>query len=163
MEREALRDLKDLSSWGGLTILPTDMGNATVVMESAPYTSKLGVLLQEDNYWLLPRNPTSNIEKQVHEALKWIESEGNLPGTLKMKLIPRQSTMPQSLQASKHSQRRVPLHPIVCTIGSPTYALAKELARILSPLTRGTSSFMKNSTHCRKNLHIEDWQQWPFC
>jgi len=31
----------------------------------------------------------------------------------------------------------------VCTTGSPTYALAKELARILSPRTGGTSSFMK--------------------
>ena len=41
----------------------------------------------------------------------------------------------------------VPLRPIVCTIGSATYNLAKELTRILNPLTGGTSSFVKISAH----------------
>ena len=94
MEHEVLRDLKDLSRQGRLAILPADKGNATVVMDSTQYASKLGELLQEDSYQLLPRNPTCSIEKQVHETLKSIECEGNQPGKLK-KLTPRQSTMPQ--------------------------------------------------------------------
>lgn len=40
----------------------------------------------------------------------------------------------------------IPLQPIVSAIGSPTYKLAKELARILAPLAGNTSSFVNNST-----------------
>ena len=47
----------------------------------------------------------------------------------------------------KIHKEAVPLRPIVSTISSPTYALAKELSRILSPLTGSTSSYIKNSNH----------------
>ena len=39
----------------------------------------------------------------------------------------------------------VPMRPIVSTIGSPTYRLAKELARILTPLTGKNTYTVKNS------------------
>ena len=38
------------------------------------------------------------------------------------------------------------MRPIVNTIGSPTYLLAKFLAKKLLPLARNASSFVKNST-----------------
>ncbi|MDA8031702.1 MAG: reverse transcriptase domain-containing protein, partial [Alphaproteobacteria bacterium] len=66
---------------------------------------------------------------------------------LRKKLTPRQSSAPQIYGLPKIHKAEVPLRPIVCTIGSPTYDLAKELARVLSPLSGGTSSFVKNSTH----------------
>ena len=62
-ERKALKELQDLSRCEGLTILPADKGNATVVMDSAQYASKLEDLLTEDSYRLLPRNPTARTEK----------------------------------------------------------------------------------------------------
>lgn len=40
-----------------------------------------------------------------------------------------------------------PLPPIVSTIGSVTYNLAKHLARIISPLVGQTASYIKNSAH----------------
>ena len=55
--------------------------------------------------------------------------------------------MPQIYGLPKIHEEGVPLRPIVCTIGSPNYVYAKELARILSSLTGGTSSFVKNSTN----------------
>ena len=39
------------------------------------------------------------------------------------------------------------MRPIVAAIGSPTYFLAKDLARILSPMAGRTSSYMINSAH----------------
>ena len=38
------------------------------------------------------------------------------------------------------------------SIGSPTYALAKEMARILSPLTGSSNSYIKNSEHFAKKI-----------
>ncbi len=78
-EQQALKELKDVSRREGLTILPADKGNATVVMDSTQYASKLGDLLAENNYRLLPRNPNARIEKQVTDALKSVERDGNLP------------------------------------------------------------------------------------
>ena len=52
----------------------------------------------------------------------------------------------------KIHKESVPLRPIVSTIGFPTYRLAKELARILSPLVGHAESFIKNSSHFVKDL-----------
>ena len=111
-------------------------------MDSTQYASKLGGLLAEDSYRLLPRNPTARIEKRVNDALKSVERDGNLPEQARKKL-----TAPQIYGLPKVHKADVPLQLIVCTIGSPTYGLAKELAKILTPLSGGTSSFVKNSAH----------------
>ena len=89
-----------------------------VVMDSTQYTFKLGDLLEEDNY-LLPRNPTPRIEKQVTDALKTVERDGNLTDKKKKMLTPRQSSSPQIYGLLKIHKEGLPLHPIVCTIGSP--------------------------------------------
>ena len=138
---------ENLSRREGLTILPADKGNTTVVMDSTQYASNLGDLLAEDSYRLLPRNPTARIENWVTDALKSVEKDGNLSEQARKKLTPRQSTVPQIYGLPKIHKTDVPLRPIVYTIGSPTCGLAKELARILTPLSGRTSSFVRNSAH----------------
>ena len=64
-------------------------------MDSTQYTFKLGDLLEEDNYRLLPRKPTPRIEKQVTDALNTVERDGNLTDEMKKMLTPRQSSSPQ--------------------------------------------------------------------
>ena len=52
-----------------------------------------------------------------------------------------------------------PLRPIVNTIGSPTYNIAKHLAKNLKPLAGNTYSYIKYSTHFIqeiKNLQLKD-------
>ena len=90
-----------------------------VVMDSTQYTSKLGDLLEEDNYRLLLRNPTPRIEKQVTDALKTVERDGNLTDEMKKMLTSRQSSSPQIYGLPKIHKEGLPLHTIVCTIGSP--------------------------------------------
>lgn len=51
------------------------------------------------------------------------------------------------------------MRPIVTNINSPTYALAKKLAQIISPLTGNTETYIQNSTHFIqkiKQMNIED-------
>ena len=55
----------------------------------------------------------------------------------------------------------VPLHPIVNTIGYPTYKLERFLANLLKPLVGKTSSFVKDSASWineigNKNINIDD-------
>ena len=53
-------------------------------------------------------------------------------------MTPRASTLPQLYGLPKVHKDGIPLRPIVSAIGSPTYSLSKELARILSPLADTT-------------------------
>ena len=123
-------------------------------MDSTQYMSKLGDILKEENYRLLPRNPANRVEKQVTDTLKSAAIGGTLLEPLSKKLTPRQSSTLQIYGLPKIHKVGIPLRPIVCTIGSPTYGLAKELAGILSPLAGGTSSFVKNCTHFLKGSHL---------
>ena len=54
---------------------------------------------------------------------------------------------------------RIPLYPIVALMGSPTYELAKKLARILFQLNGKMEAFSGNSSKCadrvRKNQRMK--------
>ena len=80
--------------------------------------------------------------------IKWKD----LPTPLKKKLSPNNSVIPKIYGLPKIHKEGVPLRPIVCTIGSPSYNLAKELSRILSPISGQTDTYIKNSSH----LHQQD-------
>ena len=62
-------------------------------------------------------------------------------------VTPQHSYHPQLYDLPKIHKPEVPLRPIVSSIGSPTYHLAKELTRILTPLKGKCSSNIKNSAH----------------
>ena len=66
-----------------------------------------------------------------------------------------ESTIPMSRCLPKIHKEGVPLIPIVNTIGSPTYELAKYVAKILSPLVGNTESFIKDSSEFVKLIKTE--------
>ena len=53
-------------------------------------------------------------------------------------LTPPVLVCPTNVWPAQGTQGRTPMRPIVSAIGSPSYKLAKELARILTPLTGNT-------------------------
>ena len=70
-------------------------------------------------------------------------------------MVPRIYSLP------KIHKDGVPLRPIVNTIGSPTYKLARFLANLLKPLVGKTNSFVKDSTSWineigNERLNIDD-------
>jgi len=89
----------------------------------------------------LSNNPIPKIMKEVKKTI----SDSNLENKLKKKLIPSCETIPRIYGLPKIHKEGVPLRPIVNTIGSPTYELAKYVAKILKPLVRNTNSFIKDS------------------
>ena len=108
--------------------------------------------LADPTYAEVKRDPTKKVEKRVNEELKHLEDTGEMNSQARSKLAPSFSQPPQIYGLPKIHKVEVPLRPIVCTIGSPTYALAKELARVLTPLTGHTTSYIKNSAHLVEKL-----------
>ena len=56
-----------------IVIIPADKGNATVVIDRSEYTRKMEDLLRDEAYEKLRKDPTSQIETKVFQALKKLE------------------------------------------------------------------------------------------
>ena len=100
----------------------------------------------------LSKDPTTSIESKVTRALKKCEKEGYITRIQRLRLQPQCSTPPQLYGLPKIHKKDTPLRPIVSATGSPTYNLAKLLAKILTPLTGKTESYVKNSSAFAKRI-----------
>ena len=141
-QREALRKLREDDS---IVILPADKGNATVVMNKEDYARKMEEILNGDDYEVVKTNPTSKLEKKLNNMLRGLWEAGEINKIGYDRLRATYSATPQLYGLPKIHKPEVPLRPIVSSIDSPTYNLAKFLTRIISPLTGKTSTFVKDS------------------
>jgi hypothetical protein len=88
-ERKALRALKSNET---LTVLPSDKGNAAVVMDTADYNQKIIALLEDKTYKKLRKDPTDSIERKTllllkkspfaEEVYQQLRPQGSRPPTL---------------------------------------------------------------------------------
>ena len=94
---------------------------------------------------MVKTNPIPKLEKKVNELLKelWVKEEINKTGYDRLRNT--YSATPQLYGLPKIHKPEVPLRPIVSSIDSPTYNLAKFLTRIVSPLAGKSPSFVKDS------------------
>jgi hypothetical protein len=139
-ERQAIRDLNDDEY---IIILPADKGNATVVMKLEDYKMKILDLLDPTIYKKIPRDPTTRILRHANSLIK----SSSLDKNTKLKLHKSEALSPRLYGVPKIHKNNVPLRPIVNTIGSPTYNIAKYLTTLLKPHIGKTSSYIKDSTH----------------
>ena len=150
--------LQQLEKDKNIVILPADKGNATVVLNKDDYNQKMNDLLKDASYKRLRNNPTTKVEKKVADALKEVENKGGLSTSQRKSLTNKYSTPPQLYGLPKIHKKDTPLRPIVSSIDSPTYKLAKHLANILQPLVGTTSSYVKDSEDFVKKLETTDVQ-----
>jgi hypothetical protein len=94
VEREALWTLQNDDS---ITILPADKGNATVILSSTDYKSKVRYLLDDPVYKRLTSDPTSKIEKRTASLIK----RSDLPEEISKKLILHASIPPSLYRLPK--------------------------------------------------------------
>jgi hypothetical protein len=138
-EHEAIKNLRNNEN---IVILKADKGGATVVMNRMDYNNKMiEHLTTTGSYKKLDNNPISKVVKEVKKAIK----SSNLDERIKKRLTPNCLITPRIYGLPKIHKEGVPLRPIVNTIGSPTYELAKYVARILGPLVGKTDSYIKDS------------------
>ena len=137
-ERMALNELRNSAE---ILVLPADKGNAAVIMELETYREKMIELLSDPDYVVLKKDPTSSIMRKTNEMIK----KSSITEEIKRKISPKPGIPPRIYGLPKIHKQGIPLRPIVNSIGSPNYHLAKYLARILKPFVGGTAHHVKNS------------------
>jgi predicted GIY-YIG superfamily endonuclease len=110
-------------------------------MNQEDYITKMNEHLLCGSYIKIPKNPIKKIIREVKKAI----NNSNLDEKTKKRLLPTNEITPRIYGLPKIHKEGIPLRPIVNTIGSPTYELAKYVAKILGPLVGHTDSFIKDS------------------
>lgn len=141
LRKEEQIAFKSLRNNDEIVVLKADKGGAAVILDKEDYVSKMNEHLRCGSYKKLNNNPIPKIMKEVRKTIV----DSSLNDKLKKKLIPSCETIPRIYGLPKIHKEGVPLRPIVNTIGSPTYELAKYVARILRSLVGNTDSFIKDS------------------
>lgn len=106
------------------TILPADNEHVSVVR------TEQKKMLIDHAYRKLKKDSTIKVAKRVSDSFKMEERNGGISKKCRHHLTPS-SHHPHRFMVYLKSTR-IPLYPIVASIGSPTYELAKKLARIFS-------------------------------
>ncbi len=134
-----------LSKDKNITILPADKGRCTVILNTTDYHSKVSTLLSDTNtYEILKRDPSSGYKRKVIECLQKLQQDGAFDRPQYLRLYP-QDTIPCLYGLPKIHKEGVPLRPIVSSINSVTYNIAKYVANILAPLVGNTPHHIQNS------------------
>ena len=139
--------LNDLKKEEDIVILPADKGRCTVVMDKSEYQDKVNSLLEDRKFYkVLKKDPTSSTEREMNATLLKLKKEGTIPEPLYHKLRSSGGHIPLLYGLPKIHKPGIPLRPIVSFVSSPTYALSRYLARVLSPLVGNSSSFVASSS-----------------
>ena len=159
LSKEQRKALKELRSLENEVILPADKGNATLMMTRDDYDTKMRGILSTATYKQLKKDPTATQEGRLSRKLKELEKKGEISGGLYHRLRPSVSQPPRIYGLPKTHKDGIPIRPIVCCIGAPSYQLSKHIASLISPLAGKTASHVKNSRHfvqVMADLRIEE-------
>ncbi|XP_068918321.1 uncharacterized protein [Tenebrio molitor] len=143
LSRDEMKALSELRKDKDIVILRADKGNITVIMDQNEYNDKISQLLDPEHYTKLKKDPTPTIERRTREIIK----QSSIPQREQRALLPSSTRPPRLYGLPKIHKEECPLRPIVSTMGSPTYNLAKYLAKHLQTYVGHTDSFVKNSLH----------------
>ncbi|XP_071053515.1 uncharacterized protein [Onthophagus taurus] len=126
-EKKALRSIKEKSE---IVVLPADKGNATVVMDRKEYDDKMMNLL-DPAYRKIKKDLTDKIVRKMKELIKTT----GIPAEQQKGVFVQAPIPPRIYGLPKIHKPDVPLRPIV------------KIAKILSPFTGNTESYVRDSTH----------------
>jgi hypothetical protein len=119
-----------------------------VVLYESKYKDKLNTLLESGVYKPLPKDPTAKVERKEQKFLS--KHKTALPIDLKHKLNPYHSKSPHLHSLPKIHIPDIRLRPIMSSFGSPCYALAGFLHKILSRILVTIDG-----------VWIGNWIYWP--
>jgi hypothetical protein len=140
------QEIKSLREDNSTTICPADKGNATVIMNTVDYNTKVMKLLNDDDvYKKIPYDPTKTLEKDIWSKLRNLKKMNRISDDLYKSLIPKSSKLPKFYGLPKIHKTDIPLRPIVDFRHSPAYKLSAFLSKLLKPLAERSSIKIKNS------------------
>ena len=129
-----------------ITIIRADKGNATVILDTVDYVTKLEQHIAKGPYQLVEADIRSTLHKLKAETIRLTQSTKEVLGkSLFYRLYPKTCICSRLYGLPKTHKEGGPLRPIVDFTGSPTYAWARFLATLLKPLVGHTDSYVHNS------------------
>ncbi|XP_053699154.1 uncharacterized protein LOC128746132 [Sabethes cyaneus] len=144
--KDMAKSKKFLKENPNLIITKADKGNKTVIITAEEYHDKMLELLSDNiTYRKLKTDPSAKIHKSVNVFLdqwldrKYIDSRTYKSVKMMSYNIPRIYGLPKI-----HKQNR-PLRPVVATIGSVTYNIAKYLASVIGKIVGHNDFHVHNS------------------
>jgi hypothetical protein len=143
--REEYTAIKSLKLNKNIRILPADKGDCSIVLNETTYKDKLNTLLESGTYKILSSDPMVKIERKIQTHLSKHKSAFSTNQKIKLTLYHSKALHLYGLP--KIHKSRIPLRPIVSSIGSPCYALAGFIQTILKPLAGNSEASVKNSDH----------------
>ena len=128
------------------SVLPADKGRSTVVMDCSDYSTKVQALLDDrDTYQPVAKDPTSALERRINSVLWSLGQKSLLSDGTYCRLRSSVGGVPHLYGLPKIHKPDIPLWPIVSFMSSPTYALSKFLASLLSPCVGLANHHVRNS------------------
>ncbi|XP_041472626.1 uncharacterized protein LOC121421891 [Lytechinus variegatus] len=147
--------IEELNKNTDIAIVPADKGRCLVVLDKSDYENKCLTLLKDKNtYRQINYNPTNGYRKKTCALINSFHANGDISEELERHLTPAtEPTVPAFYGLPKiHKPAPIPVRPIVSSIDSVTYNLAKFVARILSPLVGNTIHHIQNTDNFVEEL-----------
>ena len=146
LKKEEIIALKQLKADKNRMVLPADKGIALVVIDTVEYIKKAKEVLEDTNtYKAIQADPTSKLKNKLISILRRVKNATGLQDNIYRKMYPTGASPPRFYGLPKIHKNNIPLRPIVSSIGSVTYGLAKVLADIIKPLMGCSEHHVQNS------------------
>ncbi len=140
-----VRASKNLRRDSSITILRADKGNATVVLNTEDYNAKMIEHISTGPYKKTEdqRTVMNKLKAETISLTRIVKPK--LDQCTSFYIYPKTNICPRMYGLPKIHKTNVPIRPIVDFTGSPTYAWARYLAKILRPLVGQSRSNVLNS------------------
>ena len=122
--------MRELRKDDTVCILQSDKGNATFILDTEDYDTKVQDLLNDrQSYIILKKDPTKTVERNVLRIIRDLRKEKKISEAFYNSVRPSEgSSKPARFFGRiKLHKPSAPLRPIVSTCGTATYELARSL------------------------------------
>lgn len=128
-----LKTKKFLKENNDIMVTRADKGNSTVILERQDYNNKTIQMLEDkETYKKITRDPTNKIQIKVNNLANECLINEFINKNQAMRWKSLNSIAPAIYFVPKVHKEGSPLRPVVSTVQSPTYSLAKYIHKILA-------------------------------
>ncbi|XP_055584728.1 uncharacterized protein LOC129737591 [Uranotaenia lowii] len=146
IKRDIVSSRAFLKTHEDIYITRADKGNKTVILSAQEYRQKMSLLVSDaTTYQQMNCDPTSKILKQLNTIVEKWHQDQHIDYFTKTKLQTFHCHPPRIYGLPKIHKPERPLRPVVSTIGSATYSVARYLTDILNNIVGKTEYHVKNS------------------
>ncbi|KAI4476880.1 hypothetical protein M0804_013207 [Polistes exclamans] len=137
-----------------LIITRSDKGNNTVIMEKEEYIKEMNKLLEDKNtYSILNKNPINRFEILANNLTIKLQNESIISEEIGKNLISYNSVAPKLYGLRKTHKKECALRPVVSSIGSLCYKIAKFIHQTITDSISSKLVFsIKNSFEFADNI-----------